>query len=558
MSGLPLPMTKAPAIHFIPPRKGEDGRVIGIDVAVRTLLDAFFRYTRHERFFCHTRDPESFRIFQSQMADAGMDPQRCEFLAPEDTDRMADISVLFRADPNINAMVASRTEAQANSISICGLSHTMSSMQVMGTVATAIAQPLQSWDAIVCPSRAIRSVVESLWDAAGQGAERPPAQLPVIPLGIDTERFDKLATPDKRTIQRQALEVADDDIVVLFYGRLSYHNKAHPLPLLLAAERVAKKRTANGKAGRIHLVFYGYFTGDTFREDFHQAAADICGEAAVRFIENTDPQFPDALWAGADIFVSLVDNVQESFGLTPIEAMASGLPAVISDWDGYRDTVRDGVDGFLIPTLAPPPGAGQELVRRYLTGQDVYGEYLAGASQSVSVDIDATADAIERLADAPDLRARMSAAGQRHARESFDWKIVIPAYEALWDELDRRREADAISSAAVTNAITGPAELDPYSVFRGFPSVTLAPDGVIQNADGAAARLSRRLQHRMNMFLPLHLIELERLPHLLGMLQKPQSVADVLAHWPDTGHDRLQLTLVWLVKMGVARYRPAE
>ena len=41
--------------------------------------------------------------------------------------------------------------------------------------------------------------------------------------------------------------------------------------------------------------------------------------------------------------MSLADNIQETFGLTPVEAMAAGLPCVMSDWDGYRDTVRDGV-----------------------------------------------------------------------------------------------------------------------------------------------------------------------------------------------------------------------
>ena len=33
--------------------------------------------------------------------------------------------------------------------------------------------------------------------------------------------------------------------------------------------------------------------------------------------------------------------------------MAAGIPVVVSDWDGYRYTVTDGVEGFLIPTLAP-------------------------------------------------------------------------------------------------------------------------------------------------------------------------------------------------------------
>ena len=33
----------------------------------------------------------------------------------------------------------------------------------------------------------------------------------------------------------------------------------------------------------------------------------------------------------------------------------------IKDWDGYRDTVRDQVDGFRVPTTMPPPGHGGDL-----------------------------------------------------------------------------------------------------------------------------------------------------------------------------------------------------
>ena len=29
--------------------------------------------------------------------------------------------------------------------------------------------------------------------------------------------------------------------------------------------------------------------------------------------------------------------------------MAAGVPVVVSDWDGYRYTVSDGVEGFLVP-----------------------------------------------------------------------------------------------------------------------------------------------------------------------------------------------------------------
>ena len=118
-------------------------------------------------------------------------------------------------------------------------------------------------------------------------------------------------------------------------------------------------------------------------------------------------------------FCSLADNIQESFGLTPIEVMAAELSVAASDWDGYRDTVRDGVDGYLIPTLAPRKGLGEDLAYIYFSRQATYGDYLGTVQQSTAVDIDALTDALKRLIENPNLHRTMGAVGKGRANENL-------------------------------------------------------------------------------------------------------------------------------------------
>ena len=59
-------------------------------------------------------------------------------------------------------------------------------------------------------------------------------------------------------------------------------------------------------------------------------------------------------FAAADIFCSLSDNIQETFGITPIEAMAAGLPVIVSDRVGcIDDLVNDEETGLIVKSDLP-------------------------------------------------------------------------------------------------------------------------------------------------------------------------------------------------------------
>lgn len=71
----------------------------------------------------------------------------------------------------------------------------------------------------------------------------------------------------------------------------------------------------------------------------------------------------------------------EGFGLTPIEAMASGKPAVASDAGAYRDMIRPGIDGAVV--AAGDGDALREAIRPYLDDPALAEQHGAAAIESV-------------------------------------------------------------------------------------------------------------------------------------------------------------------------------
>jgi len=192
---------------------------------------------------------------------------------------------------------------------------------------------------------------------------------------------------------------------------------------------------------------------------------------AVQIKANVSEQEKEALYASADIFCSLVDNYQETFGLTLVEAMDAGLPVVASDFNGYRDLVLHGETGFLVPTYAsacqdPWDGlAGlldPSLLRFY-------------RAQKVAFDMEAMVQALHILICREDVRREFSERAKRRAQE-FRWARVIRAYRALWAELISHARRDRQESETAYGPLITPSV---SRIFLHYPSKVLTDETVL-------------------------------------------------------------------------------
>jgi glycosyltransferase involved in cell wall biosynthesis len=422
----------------------------------------------------------------------------------------------------------------------------------MDMIADFALAPLQDWDAVICTARTVRTMVEALMDEQAAylkdrlGAQRiPRPQLPVIPLGVDCARF--AADAAVRAAQRAALGVAEDDIAVLFVGRLSFHAKAHPYPMYLALERAAQQ---TGK--RLHLIQAGWFANDFIENAFRDGARDFCPSVTAHFLDARKPDVRFAIWQAADIFSSLSDNIQETFGLTPIEAMAAGLPSVVTDWDGYRDTVQHGEHGFRVPTIAPPPGQGADLADGHAIGIDTYDRYCGYASQFVAVDINAAAEAYAALIRNAALRERMGEAARKVAQANFDWRHIIARYQELWADLAARRVASA-ESAPARGPIYWPARADPYAVFADYPTEALSASRRLEPG-GFATDLAAIVAHPLFNFAK-HRLRLDLCGIVLRKVAErgSTSLSEVGADLNEADRALLPRNAAFLIKVGLLR-----
>jgi 1,2-diacylglycerol 3-alpha-glucosyltransferase len=166
----------------------------------------------------------------------------------------------------------------------------------------------------------------------GRLGQRPRPVVRVIPTGVDLDAIRALPTPDLRAIAGWP----PDAVVVASLGRLAPEKSVE---LLVDAFALAA-----GVDPRLRLLLVGGGPSEAALRD----RATRPGLAGRVHLSGQLPRLDGiALIRGADLFAFA--SRTETQGLVLAEALSAGLPVVALEGPGVRDSVRDGIDGIVVP-----------------------------------------------------------------------------------------------------------------------------------------------------------------------------------------------------------------
>lgn len=221
-----------------------------------------------------------------------------------------------------------------------------------------------------------------------------PEQVAMIPSAVNTDVF----RPVPRDEARRAIGLLVEGPIVVYVGRMLPRKDVRNL---LRASALLMERTG----ARFDVLLVG---GDTVEPDpaitpeigeLQRLAAELGIADRVHITGKRQSEVLRYYYSAGDIAVTT--PWYEPFGLTPLEAMASGRPVIGSAVGGITYTVRDGETGLLVPPRDPAALAG----------------------------------ALRFLLEHEDRRDQMGRAARQRVEQDFTWPVVARRVSALYEKL---------------------------------------------------------------------------------------------------------------------------
>lgn len=149
------------------------------------------------------------------------------------------------------------------------------------------------------------------------------------------------------SLMKQFGLAADSSPTVMFLGRLSKSARHKGVERL-----ISEFNTVHNSVESARLLIVGDGDDRTRLED---VASRTAASGRIHFLGRVNEEHLPAIYRAATIFVLVSEKghaMGEGIPLTPIEALASGIPIIVGDEDGSREAVDSGRNGWVISPRA--------------------------------------------------------------------------------------------------------------------------------------------------------------------------------------------------------------
>jgi alpha-1,3-rhamnosyl/mannosyltransferase len=205
--------------------------------------------------------------------------------------------------------------------------------------------------------RASAAIVPSEYTRRGltEGFGMPGERVFVVPHGVDTSVFN----PSQRGGRRLVAEALGEDRPYVLFASIPSIQQKNLTALRDAMAALAERGLPHA------LVIAGGTAGGESPALLAEIAADLPGcPGRVAWLGHLNDRDLAALMAEADAFC--LPSLYEAFGLTALEAIACGAPAVVSNTGALPEVVGDAA-----LLSQPTPEALAEALERVLTGREL-------------------------------------------------------------------------------------------------------------------------------------------------------------------------------------------
>jgi len=520
---------------YLPPFAAQ--KLVGKGVANYHFFEALFKYGHFDEYHFFLVNQAHRKAFESAHGDlfaqtnAGSRVKVFYRTQLPDAVRRYDYTVFHQTDHIVHFNALCHFRNQEGSFPVTSFIHSISYPSMMTPLQEMSLGGVSSQDAIICSSDAGKTVLRNWFRQIEEMRHLPvpSVKMEVIPFGYDSALFDRV----RRSTARGRMGLSDKDVVGLCFGRFSEYDKMDLFPLLQAFHRIRRK----DRPWRLVLAGASHHPEYVSMVDLWTKALGLQESVTIK----TDISASDKidLFKSADFFISPSDNLQETFGLTLLEALAAGLPLIVSDFSGYREIVTSDV-ARMVPTRWCNLDLFSHMELGPLADEAALHRYMA---QSVSVDINDLADAMNELFTHPETRAEMGALARKRFDDQYSYPIIIDRLEAFWLEVKKDFNRDTLPEGS------RPLFPDYFRSFSHYFTEHIGPDDPVKSTDFALGLLQSKQDYPLLPGMD-QVVDPANIRTIIAQAREPQTVGDLLdqmGRQRDKGHYQI----MWMIKHGL-------